>query len=388
MSLRLLHVLPSLDEAHGGPLRLVLDLSVRAAELGLVSEVVATGPVNVRDNPLPPEAIHAFSGGPASGWAYSPEMRRWLRDNVRRFDGVVIHGAWLYPGWAAAAECRHARVPYAYYPHGMLEKWAITGQGKLKEWKKRAYWTLFESRIANGACRILFTTRREEELTLATFPVQSAPGLLAPYGIESQSPVVASPATPAIAQPAGAKIALFLGRLHPKKNPELLLAAWKKAGELKGWRLVFAGSGAPGYQESLEALVQELGIDSSVQFTGFVAGRDKLYLLQRAAWFLLPSSQENFGIAVLEAVAQRCAVALSDQVYLTESFPPESEILPVAVEPWAKFLKERLDDEMWRKQVQRGNYAHLMKHFGMDAVVAHWHNTFKSLFARREPPRP
>src|SRR5262245_40364366 len=106
--MRILHILPSLDESRGGPLRLVLDLSAGAASLGLESEVVGVGPWKVRDNPLTAASIHVMPPGRWKSWAYSPALRGWLRSGLRRFDGVVIHGAWLYPGRVAAEECQAA----------------------------------------------------------------------------------------------------------------------------------------------------------------------------------------------------------------------------------------------------------------------------------------
>jgi len=96
--------------------------------------------------------------------------------------------------------------------------------------------------------------------------------------------------------------------------------------------------------------VNELGLREHVRFTGFVTGRDKAYLLRRSDWFLLPSKQENFGIAVLEAVEQDCAIAISDRVYIAESFRPDSEVLPLTMKDWVEFLRVRMIDQRWRSQ--------------------------------------
>ena len=99
--LRVLHALTSLDERYGGPLRLVLDLSARAEALGLESEVLGLGDPEVHDNPLDPSKIHSVPVGKFGGsYGYSPELRKWLAENVDRFGGVVVHGAWTYHGWA------------------------------------------------------------------------------------------------------------------------------------------------------------------------------------------------------------------------------------------------------------------------------------------------
>ncbi len=380
-AIRVLHILPSLDESYGGPLRLVLDLSARAQSLGLESELVGVGKINIQDNPLDPARIHSVPAGILKTYAHSAELRRWLRRNLSRFDGLVVHGAWAYSGWAAAVEARAAGVPYAYFPHGMLERWALAGQGWLKQAKKRLYWRLRESAVCAGACCTFFTTAREMQRTAVTIPEPKR--ILRPYGMLPRPPGVDAPANRRLSVPSGGRIALFLGRLHPKKNVDLLIRAWKQADVAEPWRLVIAGAGSDAYEQQLRRLVDDLGLHPSVYFTGFVSGVDKHYLLQHADWFLLPSSQENFGVAVLEAVEQGCALAISDQVYLADSFPQGAEILPVDVNEWTRFFRERMQDLQWRDHVRHRDRAYLMPGFSIDSVVEHWAGTFQELFPRR-----
>lgn len=380
--MRILHIVSSLDETYGGPLRLVLDLSSRSESYGLSSEVLGVGFPSLHDNPLPSSKVHFVPigfGGPS--YAYSSELRHWLRTNVRSFDGVVVHGAWTYPGAAAASVCRKLGVPYAYFPHGMLERWAVDGQGKLKSLKKRLYWKFVERGVCLGARRIFFTTMREKELTVATFPLPAGGTLLRPYGIDVNAESAPLPENPSLRQPDGVNIALFLGRLHPKKNLKLLIEAWGRARIEGTWRLVIAGSGTESYEAELIQLVRDYNLTEHIMFTGFVSGLDKAYLLQRADWFLLPSSQENFGVAVLEAVQHRCAVALSDQVYLTESMRPDSVIIPVEVEAWEKFFRTRMQDLAFMRSVCDLDYSHLLPVFGIDRIVECWVDTLTDVFS-------
>jgi glycosyltransferase involved in cell wall biosynthesis len=103
-----------------------------------------------------------------------------------------------------------------------------------------------------------------------------------------------------------------------------------------------------------------------------VAGKDKQYLFQRASWFLLPSEHESFGIAVMEAVQAGCALAISDQVYLSEELPEGSEVLPVQVEAWSQFMRERMPDESWRATQARQAAAALLQNHDHDKVARRW----------------
>jgi glycosyltransferase involved in cell wall biosynthesis len=336
------------------------------------------GELNVPDNPFPPARIHSLPGH--GSYRYSRELRPWLRTNLTRFDGVVLHGLWLYPGWAAALECRAARKPYACFPHGMLEPWAVYGQGPLKAAKKLLYWIWRERHVCQGACHMLYTTYRERDLAQNMVRLRPGSSILAPFGFSPDILPRVGPARTDLLCPRGQRIALFLGRIHPKKNPGLLVRAWADAKMPPEWRLVIAGSGDDACVAETKALAGALGVADSVVFPGFVSGDDRAYLLQRADWFLLPSSQENFGIAVLEAVEQGCAVAISDRVYLSEAFRPKSVILPVDEAAWTEFFRSRMQDPAFRDDTAENDLRHLLRRFSAERVAREWSETWLRLF--------
>ena len=117
--------------------------------------------------------------------------------------------------------------------------------------------------------------------------------------------------------------------------------------------MLVAGPAEPAYQRKLERMARRYRVEDQVRFVGSVAGPDKSYLLGRASWFLLPSKQENFGISVLEAINAGCPVAISDQVYLSDDFPDQSEVLPVRLDAWVEFLRYRMPDEQHRQALVR-----------------------------------
>lgn len=98
--MKVLHVLPSLDQMYGGPLRAVIDLSVHSQEFGLESEILGIGPIRMPDCKLPPEAIHSLPLGTPRRYRFSRQLRPWLDENLPRYDGAIIHGLWLYINWA------------------------------------------------------------------------------------------------------------------------------------------------------------------------------------------------------------------------------------------------------------------------------------------------
>jgi glycosyltransferase involved in cell wall biosynthesis len=114
---------------------------------------------------------------------------------------------------------------------------------------------------------------------------------------------------------------LFLSRLHPKKQLEVLLKALallQTSSPQTQWQLDIAGTGDPAYLASLQKLAGQLNLASSCRWLGHVQGDAKTALMQQADWFLLPSAAENFGIAVVEALAAGTPVIVSPQVAVAE----------------------------------------------------------------------
>jgi glycosyltransferase involved in cell wall biosynthesis len=379
--MRVLHVLPSLDQDYGGPLRLVLDLSARALEFGLESEVLGVGNLRVPDNPMPPEFVHSVPLGWPANYRYSPDLAPWLQSNLSRFDGVVLHGVWLHPGSVVSRICRSLHKRFACFPHGMIDPWSVYGQGWWKAVKKQVYWRLRERTVFERACTVFYTTEGERSRARQTFSVGDKSRVVIPYGIDLSSPVVTSPGNAAFVQPAGARVALFLGRVHPKKNVPFLIEAWARAHPAPDWRLVIAGPCENGYEAELRHLVRYRGLERQVFFLGSVAGRDKSYLLHRADWFLLPSHHENFGIAVLEAIASGCPVAVSAGVGVADYFHADAEVLKLDLDCWVKFLRERMPDDSHRAALIALDREHVIPRFEVHAVARAWAESLTNVFA-------
>ena len=160
---RLLHVVDSLAPAGGGPTegirRLAESGGVSAVEVVCVDE---PGEAYVRGQSFP---VHAL--GPARGhYRYTPRLGEWLKENLGRFDGVVIHGLWQYHSYGSYRLVRH-RTPYAVFPHGMLDPY-FKRAFPLKHFKKQVYWLAREYRVLRDAKAVCFTTPIERDCAAGT----------------------------------------------------------------------------------------------------------------------------------------------------------------------------------------------------------------------------
>jgi glycosyltransferase involved in cell wall biosynthesis len=379
--MKILHVLPSLDQMYGGPLRAVVDLSVHSQEFGLESEIVGVGPFRMGDCKLRREAIHSLPLSAPRMYRFSRELKPWLDKNLERYDGAIIHGLWLYINWATHSSCQASSTKYACFPHGMLEPWPVHGQGVLKRLKKNVYWHAREKRIFDRAQSIFFTTEREKTLAGSTFHLSTNHHIVVPYGVADAPPDADRTAPAKFNLPAGSKGVLFLGRLHRKKNVHFLIDTWAKAALPSDWHLVIAGPAEQNYLEYLRHLAASAPLPNNIHFVGPVVGSEKTYLFRRCSWFLLPSQQENFGIAVLEAISHGCPVAISDQVYLADALHEQSEIMPLRQEAWIEFMQTRMQDESWRATIRQKDREAVVPRFAIRNVAKAWAETLTSVFS-------
>ena len=118
---------------------------------------------------------------------------------------------------------------------------------------------------------------------------------------------------------------LYLGRIHPKKGLPNFLRAWaavrdrtrREAGE---WTLVVAGWDQGGHEGELRRLAAELGVETSVHFTGPLFGTAKASAYRHAQAFVLPSFSEGLPLVVLEAWAHALPVVMTPACNLPEGF--------------------------------------------------------------------
>lgn len=95
--------------------------------------------------------------------------------------------------------------------------------------------------------------------------------------------------------------AIYVGRLHPQKGIERLLASWKLVCQREPRLLCIIGGGSEKYREQLENQIKRLEISENVVMLGFKSGIDKIRFLKSSKIAVVPSIYESFGGTVVEA---------------------------------------------------------------------------------------
>ncbi|MEM8609581.1 MAG: glycosyltransferase family 4 protein [Myxococcota bacterium] len=112
-------------------------------------------------------------------------------------------------------------------------------------------------------------------------------------------------------------VVLFLGRVTFQKGPEYFVeAAARVLQQVPDATFVMAGSGD--MLPRMKAMVENLGIEESFRFPGFVRGAELERTFSTADVYVMPSVSEPFGIAPLEAMSYDRPVVVSKQSGVSE----------------------------------------------------------------------
>ena len=317
--MRLLRLIRSLDPRLGGPTEHIRAITPLLAAQGVATTLVCF------DDPAAPwlqSSSATVALGPGWGtYGYSSGVMARLMTLARSHDLLMIDGLWQFNGLAGWRVARRLGLPHVVTVHGMLDPW-FKRRYPLKHLRKQLYWGLVEARVVSTAERVLFTTTTERDLARDAFWPYAAReqvvsyGSLEPPGDPQQQREALFEAFP---QLRGRRFALFLGRIHPKKGTDLLIQAFARhARAHPDLQLVIAGPDLDGWRSELEGLATNLGLGERLLWTGMLSGDLKWGALHTAELFCLPSHQENFGIAVCEALSCRLPVLLGHPVNIAD----------------------------------------------------------------------
>jgi glycosyltransferase involved in cell wall biosynthesis len=317
--MKILRLIDTFDPKTGGPAVGVRAITPVLHQLGHKTVIVTADSPDLGEVSVTGGEVIAL--GPARGsYRHCPALRPWLAENLAEFDAVFVHGLWQSLGRAAHIAARDHHVPYFIYPHGMLDPWfrrAYPG----KHIKKWLYWQLVERHVLRDAAAVMFTCEEERRLARQSFSPYHCVERVVNYGTSG------APEDEATRQIHAWKkhcpglqdrpFLLFLGRIHPKKGVDLLIQAYQKivAHDDQPPALVVAGPVEnPELMQHLQKIAEALPAKAPVFWPGLLQGDEKWGALRSAEAFVLPSHQENFGLAVAESLAVGTPVLLSRQV--------------------------------------------------------------------------
>jgi glycosyltransferase involved in cell wall biosynthesis len=314
-----LHIIGSLGPAAGGPPEAVRQLARAYREVGAKMEIACMDDPSepfLADLPCP---VHALGKSFLGSYTFSPRLWRWLHRNSGRYDGIVMHGIWSFPGVAIRFAVRRAGRPYGIFVHGALDPW-FQRHYPLKHFKKRLYWPIQYS-VLRDALAVFFTAESERDLAKLSFRPNTWNSVVVGLGINDPEETQKDPSAQIetfysrFPELRGRRYLLFLARIHPKKGCDLLLEAFGRiAASIPDVDLVIAGPDQEGMQANLQRIAEQAGVGERIHWPGSIDGNLKWGALRACEAFVLSSHSENFGIAVVEALAVGRPVLISNKV--------------------------------------------------------------------------
>ncbi len=313
---RVLHVSPYIHPAAGGPPVVVERWAEFAGAHGWHARVLSTPAMS----PDGGGSLFANAEGRYElSLLSSPFDALWgagranLNCLVQQADIVHLHTMWSTLNAIAASVCRRLDKPYVISPHGMLDPYSLG----IKSLKKRVYLKMVESCTIRGAAGVLFTADEERDLAVSQIGHVPHPGVVGlgadmPKASDEMLQVRFQSTHPELADK---KLIVFLGRLHPKKRPDVVIRAMRGVrAKIPDVALLVVGDGQRDYVDGLKQLSESLGLRECVYFLGLLTGEEKWAVLASSRVFALPSLQENFAIAVAEALQLRVPVLITDKI--------------------------------------------------------------------------
>lgn len=302
--MKILHIVSSVFKNGGGTSEVVPRLARAQKEIGHEVTIAA-----IRADEISEQAEIAFKVGVVNeakyeidGWprvlAFSSGLKKDLARLVAENDIIHIHGLWQAPVWYAAREARKQGKPYVMMPHGFLEPERL----KISKWKKRVVGALIERGNLEYASALVATAPNEAG-GFKAYGLNN-PTHIMPIGLDLE-PINSGKKNEELLKCIGCDLTkkhlLYFSRITPIKGLDMLCEAWGEVNH-EGWQLVIVGPDDRGYTDEMKRLYARHIDEGSVVFHGPVFGQDKYDLLKSVDAFVLPTRNENWSIAVAEAM--------------------------------------------------------------------------------------
>ena len=185
--MKILHVVSSCDPITGGPIEGIKQFYKIYKKLNIKANILTNDDPKskfVNDKYLP----KVIATGPLPKYYkilnnFNPKLSNWLKNNISKYDFVIIDGIWQYHNYAIYKNAMKFNIPYFVFPHGMLDPW-FNQKYFFKKIKKKIYWHLIQHRVLKNAKKVLFTNILETNLAKKSFTPYNIKQKVVGYGIE------------------------------------------------------------------------------------------------------------------------------------------------------------------------------------------------------------
>lgn len=364
---------------HGGPVVSVHSINKKLVEMGVEVTVLTTNAGLEKDKSIQVNDWILQDGVRVKYFNYygnrlyniSPALAFETAKIIKEYDIVHSTPVWNFPNLIAGYLCILFNKPYVISPRGTLYKETIDLKSTFL---KKIYYCLFVKYLLNKASLIHFTTNDEKEKVIEYLGLNNN-AVVIPNGLDMDDFSIL-PNKGLFRKRYNINendlIVLFLGRINIKKGLDLLIKAFMKlTKEIKDIKLIIAGFDNEGYSEKLKQLITGLHIQEHVIFTGPLLNEFKKEAFIDADVFVLPSHSENFGMAVVEAMASGCPVVLSNKVGIHNVISENNigVVTEASINSLVLGLRKIILDTGYQKMLSDSGRDYVNKYFNINSVA-------------------
>ena len=287
-------------------------------------------------------------------WGYSHSLFKGLKKACKTAQIIQTNSLWQYPNLITEFARRGSECKSVIVPRGTLSKYSLS----ISPWKKKIVLTIGQQ-VALKNCDLFIATCEDEYKDIRSFGL-NAPVAIIPNGIDIPS---------FKSKIKKEKRVVFLSRIHKKKGIDILIKAWSVLEpQFPDWDLVIVGP-QNDYANQMKALALNLRL-KNIDFKDAIYGQDKFEYLRNSELFVLPTHSENWGIAILEALA--CSIPA-----ICTTGAPWEGLITKKCGDWIDLTENNLIDSMQRlmflsssERNEMGNrgYEWISQDFSWDAI--------------------
>ena len=309
---------------------------------------------------------------------YSFKLFFWFRNNLQKYDFVVIHGLWNIGSILALLIHKRSRIILTV--HGFLDPFVL----KKSPFKKKMYWLIFQKYCFKKASIIHAISSKEEILLKELFPKFINKIKFIPNGINDplnlNSLINPSDTFKHLVDKFlsdSEYTFLYLGRIHKKKGIDLIFESFSalvEKGRFKTIKLIIAGP-IDNYNIEFKEL-QERFQHANILILPSVISVEKNYLFSKVNSFLLPSYSEGFSIAALEAISYGKSCIFSENIGFSKEALKNDAILicDLNVKSLEKKMSLLINDKDLNILLSKNSRNFFLMNYQIDDIAQKYYN--------------
>lgn len=321
---------------------------------------------------------------------YSKSLFKKLEETVKDFDLVQAAGIWQWICVKAAKIIRAADRPLVTTPHSSLMKSSFFEVGS--PWVKKFYWHFFGQKIIDRSTAVQFLCEGEREESREF--CRSTPSFIVPNGIEVNKYLrdlgKRQALRKALNLPDSALVLLFLGRVHPKKQIELVINSLPSMLRLRP-DVYFIISGPVDdfdYLKKLKNLASKLQVESHLIWTGLIEHHQVQAYYSASDLMVLPSKAEGISMSLTEAMAASLPLLISNRVANYREI--EADQAGLVTEPSADSVEKALiricQEPALLNRLSENAHRSALKRYDIEVVASLMIKAYEDIISGRKSP--